>query len=137
MDEFIIVFFSMLIILLFTNHITYHDSKLEEDVILDFNNEKIKCKCDLKANSKDIKENFTNYKKNLKIEKPIINENIIISKIDDIKETKYRNITAQAYYQKKFKYPLEPIVINKYDVYPVNQYKYLNIGNDTDKLINI
>ena len=38
-------------------------------------------------------------------------------------------------HEKYFTYPLEPLVLNKYKVSPVNEYKYLNIGNNIDKLL--
>lgn len=132
MNKFIIVFFSMLITVLFAKYLT--SDKNQEDVILNFDNEKIKCKCDIGNSSDKVKENFTNYTNNIIIEKPPLNENIITS-IGFLDEPKRNNITAQAYYQTHFKYPLEPIDVNNYDVYPINEYKYLNIGNDTDKLI--
>lgn len=136
MNRSIIVFFSMLITILFVKYLTDNDGKLEEDVVLDFKNEKIKCKCDLKGNSKDVKENFTNYTKNLKIERVPINDNIITS-AGNLKKPKHNNITAQTYYQKYFKYPLKPMVDTVSNIAPVNQIKYLNIGNDTNKLIKI
>lgn len=131
MDKFIIVFFTMLTTLLLAKYLTNDNN---EDVIIDFDNKKIKCKCNIDNKTKEMKENFTNYTKNLKIDDPSPEENTLETSINYKKQNEI-NITAQTYYQNNFKYPLEPLKINKYEVYPSNQYKYLDIGNDINKLI--
>ncbi len=134
MDKFIIVFLSMIITLSLATYLTNDKSTNESDIVLKFKDEKIKCKCNIDDIPEQIKEDFTNYTKDLVIDKSPVNENIIITE-KNLNKPKNVNMTAENYYEKHFTYPLEPIVINKYEVFPVNEYKYLNIGKDTDKLI--
>ena len=134
MDKFIIVFLSMLVTLTLATYLTSDKTTNESDIVLNFKDEKIKCKCNIDDIPERIKEDFTNYTKDLIIDKPPINENIITS-IGNLNKPKHTNITAKDFYEKHFTYPLEPIVINKYEVFPVNEYKYLNIGQDTDKIM--
>lgn len=140
MYRFITVFMSMLITLLFTKLLleskesnTKDDTK---DVILNFDNEKIKCKCDINNSNKEVKEKFTNYTKEaeININPPDIDDNLITS-IDDLDMPKHNNITAESYYKNNFRYPIEPLDESSNEINSFNEYKYLNIGKDTDKVI--
>lgn len=110
MDKFIIVFLSMIITLILAKYLTYYDHK---DIILNFENKQIKCKCNLNDVKPDIKEKFSKYSKNIVINKPPVNKNIITS-IGNLNNSKHINITAEKFYEKYFTYPLKPFVINKY-----------------------
>ena len=137
MKQFIIVLLSMVIILTFTKFLINETEKNNsQDITLNFDNNKIKCKCNLNKSNEILKENFSNFKKEFVPIKPEKNENIITS-IENLNKPKHSNITAELYYKNKFIYPIEPLKINSFEVYPSNQYEYINIGNDTDKLNNI
>jgi hypothetical protein len=131
MDKFIITFITLLLTLLLAKYLTNDD---KDRVKINFQDKGIKCKCDLQDKKQTNTENFTNYTKDLEIEPPKIIENSIETSFNKSKQ-KEVNITAQKYYQKYYEYPLEPLNINKYEVYPSNQYKYLNIGSDKNKLL--
>lgn len=128
MNHFIIVFLSMIITLILTQQLI-KDTQNSKDVILNFEDNKIKCKCDIKDSNPQIKENFSNYDKEIIIEKPKINENLITS-INNLEKSKISNITAENYYESKYIYPLKPIEISSYEVFPFNEYKYINLGDD-------
>ena len=140
MYRFITVFMSMLITLLFTKLLLEskeNNNKDDiEDVILNFDNEKIKCKCDMNSNTPKIKEKFTNYTQDaeLDIKQPEIKDNLVTS-IDNLKTPNHTNITAENYYENNFRYPIKPIVSNGNLISSFNEYKYLNIGKDTNKVI--
>ena len=139
MSKFIIVFLTMVVTLVLTNMILVKDNiqtNSKTDVIFNFDSKKMKCNCDLSNVDNELKENFANLtNKKFVPKKPDKNENIITS-IDNIKLPKHYNITAEKYYRDRFTYPIEPIEVTSYEVYPFNQYKYLDIGSDTDKVIN-
>jgi len=138
MYRFITVFTFLLMIILFTKLLMKSEEYKNEDVILDFDNKKIKCKCNLEKNSKEVKEKFTNYTKESKVNitKPVINNNIVTS-IGDLDIANRNNITAESYFVNKFLYPIQPLAIdNSYKIKSNNEYKYLNIGNDLIKVIN-
>lgn len=132
MNHFIIVFLSMIITLILTNQLI-KDTQNSKDVILNFDDNKIKCKCDIKDSKPEIKENFSNYDKEIIIEKPKVNENIITS-IDNLEESKITNITAENYYKNNYFYPIKPLEISSYEVFPFNEYKYINLGDDISNL---
>lgn len=128
MNHFIIVFLSMIITLILTKQLI-KETQNSKDIILNFDDNKIKCKCDIKDSSPQIKENFSNYDKEIIIEKPEINENVITS-IDNLEKSKISNITAENYYLSKYTYPIKPLEISSYEVFPFNEYKYINLGDD-------
>lgn len=137
MNEFIIVFLSMLSILILTKYLLNEENNSNQEINLNFD-KKIKCKCNNKPdiskynNKPDIKENFVNYNKNIIDEQLLQNEDIT----KPIKEeSKYTNLTAEKYFINNFVYPIKPLKVNNYVAFPSNAFKYMNIGNDTDKLI--
>ena len=134
MNQFIIVFLSMLVILIITKSIIKNETNNNHDITLDFDSNKIKCKCNLDDTA--VKEKFTNFNNDFVVEKPPKNENIITS-LENIDEPKHTNKTAETYYTSRFIYPITPLQISSYIVLPSNSYEYLNIGNDTDKINNI
>jgi hypothetical protein len=134
MNQFIIVFLSMLTILILTKYLIKEDTNNNQDVTLNFDSNKIKCKCNI--DDPVVKENFSNFDNDFVVKKPPINENIITS-IQNIDEPKHTNISAESYYTNKFNYPIVPLQNNSYIVFPSNSYEYMNIGNDTDKINNI
>lgn len=134
MNQFIIVFLSMLVILTVTKLLITEEATNNQDITLNFDSNKIKCKCNI--DNPEVKENFSNFNNDFVVEKPPINENIITS-IENLDEPKHTNITAENYYVSKFRYPIEPLQNNSYIVFPSNSYEYMNIGNDTDKINNI
>lgn len=139
MNKFIIVLVAMIITLLFTRILLHETPNINisgnDDIILNFNEEKIKCKCNLDDKSNDIKENFANIDKEFIVEKPEKSENLITS-IVDIDEAKRVNINAEKYFIDRFSYPIEPLQIVNKDVFASNQYRYMNIGSDIDKVID-
>lgn len=135
MNQFIIVLLSMLVILTLTKFLINEEvNENNQDVTLDFDSNKIKCKCNIE--DPKIKENFANFNNEFVAEKPKINENIITS-IENLKGSKHTNITAETFFENKFKYPISPLVNNNYVVYPSNAYEYMNLGKDSDKINNI
>ena len=139
MNKFIIVRVAMIITLLFTRILLHENPNINisgnDDIILNFNEEKIKCKCNLDDKSSDIKENFANIDKEFIFEKPEKSENLITSIIDTA-EAKRVNISAEKYFSDRFSYPIEPLQIVNNDVFASNQYRYMNIGSDIDKVID-
>lgn len=134
MNQFIIVFSTMITILLLTKFLLIEERNNNQDVTLNFDSNKIKCKCNI--DNPIVKENFSNYNKDFVVEKPAVNENIITS-LENIDEPKHTNISAENFFKSKFNYPIEPLPINSYVIFPSNSYEYMGIGKDSDKINNI
>ena len=127
MNQFIIVLLSMLVILILTKFLLKKDINDDRNITLNFDSNKINCKCNL--DDPVVKESFTNYNNDLIVEKPSKNENIITS-LENIDEPKHTNKTAETYYTSRFNYPIVPLQVNSYISLPSNFYEYINIGND-------
>ena len=134
MNQFIIVFLTMLVILIITKSLLKNEINNNPDITLDFDSNKIKCKCNLQDSS--VKETFTNFNKDFVVEKPPKNENIITS-LENVNQPKHTNRTAETYFTSRFVYPITPLQTRNYIVLPSNSYEYLNIGNDIDEINNI
>ena len=136
MNHFIVVLLSMIIILTFTKYLITETPNTEnQDITLNFDSNKIKCKCNLDNVEDSVRENFANFEKEFTPRQPIENENLIVS-VANLEEPKHTNVTAEKFFSDKFSYPIVPLKINNYEVYPHNQYEYM-ISNDNNLINNI
>ena len=137
MQEFFIVFTTLIILILFTKT---SFKKIENKFLLEnndtnfklnFDNKKLKCKC-----KPENVENFTNYSREPIKEptKPPVKDRIYSPK--EINRLKLNLSSAEQYYEKYYSYPFLPQDILNENIDGFNNINYKDIGNNDDLILD-